>query len=92
MFFKRRELFGICLLFLFIFTILSIDFLHTEHGIHSSKSCPACHFQNSTATTLIICFFFFPQLTALETLMSSDSFFYHQPHLIIPLSRSPPLA
>jgi len=89
---KRKEFIVFLLLFIFTATTLSLNFLHTEKGLDSSHSCPACHFQNSTITTFMISFCFLPQLTVLDTLINFDSFHYNQPHLIIPLSRSPPLA
>ncbi len=88
--FKFNKLFNFVLLFIFLSTTLFINFMHTEHSVHSSNSCPACHFQNSTATTNFFISFCLPQLTLLEILHIFDSFSYNQPNLTIPLSRAPP--
>jgi len=88
--FKFNKLFNIVFLFIFLSLTLFINFFHTGKNIHEDKCCPACHFLNSTLATNLMTCFYLPQLTLLEMLRTFEFFHYDQPHLILPLSRSPP--
>ena len=89
---KLNKLFNITFLIIFLSLNLFINFFHTGKELHENDYCPACHFQNSTLATSPITILYLPQLTLLEILEIFESFHYDQLHLIIPLSRSPPLA
>lgn len=80
----------IIFLFAFLAVTLFINFFHTEHGLQTSNTCPACHFQNSSLTTNQINFFHLPQLSLLETLKTFETSNHNQFFFITPASRSPP--
>jgi len=88
---KHRISFNISFLLAFLFLTLFINFLPHDTGLLGGKSCPACHFQNSTLTTTQINFFISPQLTLLDSLRACDCLQTDQVVLISPSSRSPPL-
>ena len=87
---KRREIFGTLLIFLFISTILSINFLHTETTVSGDDNCPACHFHNSSITTYQITTFFIPQPAISGILKTIEFFHYTYLYVIDPNSRAPP--
>jgi len=87
---KRKEFFGILLLLLFVSTILSINFLHSETTISGDDDCPACHFQNSSITTCQINTFFLPQPSFSGILKTIEFFHYAYLYTIDPNSRGPP--
>jgi len=87
---KRREFIGTLLLLLFVSTILSINFLHSETTISGDDDCPACHFQNSSITTHQIITFFLPQPSLSGILKTIEFFHYTYLYAIDPNSRAPP--
>lgn len=89
---KHAKLFNITFLIIFLSLNLFINFFHTRNELNKNDYCPACHFQNSTLATSPITPLYLPQLTLLEILKIFESFHCNQSYLIIPLSRSPPLA
>jgi hypothetical protein len=88
---KSRRIFHLLILGTFLALTLFINFLHTDHSISSSKTCPACRFQGSTLTTSQINFFQIPQLFVLDSLKISEDSAGNQVFLVRPASRSPPL-
>lgn len=87
---RRRPVFHLLFLGVFLSLTLFINFFHTEHSLNGSNTCPACQFQNSTLTTSQINFFQIPQLFVLDTLRISEFSISDQARLLTPSSRSPP--
>ncbi len=90
MFIKYKKRFNLTFLFIFLFIILSANFLHTEKTLSEDNNCPACQFQHSSLTTAQINFFSVPSLSFLRVLKSFESFNYDFIFSITPNSRSPP--
>jgi len=89
---KHTKIAGFLSLALFLLLTLFINFLHTEDSLQASKSCPACHFQNSTLATNPTPFFLLPRLALLEMLKILDALCINSPAYIESASRSPPCA
>lgn len=87
---KHKKPFNLTFLFLFLLTILSANFLHTEKTLSEDNDCPACQFQHSSLTTAHINFFSVPSLSFFYVLKSSESFDYDCIFSVPPNSRSPP--
>lgn len=87
---RDKKLFNLAFLFVFLSTVLVINFFHTELTLSRDDNCPACHFLNSTFATSQISFFHLPQLCLLETIQAFESFHYKQISITNPTSRSPP--
>ncbi len=85
-----RKTFHFIFLFVFIAATQSIYFSHTEKYIHSTDTCVACHFQNSTLVTSQINFFCLPPLFLLGVLRIIKSYQYNYLSYIDSASRSPP--
>jgi hypothetical protein len=89
----RRIILLLLFLGTFLSLILCINFFHTEHSLgNSSKTCPACQFQNSTLSTSQIHFFHIPQLAVLDSLKICVISASNQIDPVSPASRSPPAA
>jgi len=89
---KHRLIIHLLFLGCFLALTLFINFFHTDHSVSSSKTCPACQFQNSTLTTSQINFFQIPQLYMLDSLNICENSIGDQIYLISPASRSPPMS
>jgi len=87
---RKRRIFNLAFLFIFLCLTLFINFFHTEEVITDTDNCPACQFQNSSITTSQINFFFLPP----PRIMGNLEVFYlvdcHSVFFIEPSSRSPP--
>jgi hypothetical protein len=86
--YKKR--FNLTFLLIFLFIILSANFLHTEKTLSEDDNCPACQFQHSSLTTAQINFFSLPTPSFFRLLKTFESFNYDFIFSLIPNSRSPP--
>ncbi len=70
---RKKKLFNLLFLFLFLAVTLFINFFHTEKTPKDDQYCPACRFQHSSLASNTINFFNLPQLLFLEILKSLES-------------------
>jgi len=89
---KRKKLFNLVFLFIFLIITLFINFIHSEKTLTSSDNCVACNFLNSTFMTSQINFFILPKPAALGILEALYSFNYAYIETIQYSARSPPQA
>jgi len=89
---KRKKLFNLVFLFVFLIITLFINFFHSEKTLTSSDNCVACNFLNSTFMTSQINFFILPKPSALGILEAFYSFNYAYIETIQSSARSPPQA
>jgi len=88
---KRKKLFNLAFLFIFLTVTLFINFFHTEKTITNKiDDCPACQFLSSSFTTSQINFFYLPTPSFSGFLKLLYSFNYTYTVNIEPSSRSPP--
>jgi hypothetical protein len=72
--------------FMFLALTLLVNFFHTEKTLKDERSCPACHYQNSSLASQTIHFFYHPQIFLIEKIKTFESFNYSS---FIPTSFSP---
>jgi hypothetical protein len=89
---RKRDLFFLGVLGIFLFAILFIHFFHTEKGLRSEGSCPACHFQTTSLAVGLTMAFDLPRLSFVETLPVWESHVESQSVSFDLVSRSPPSA
>ncbi|MEW6363493.1 MAG: hypothetical protein AB1714_02515 [Acidobacteriota bacterium] len=77
---------------LFLFVLASVNFSHTEESISSNDHCPACNYGQSIGTPHQVNLSPPCQLVVVEMLQPVVFSVPRRAWLIIPLSRSPPLA
>lgn len=87
---KYKKYCRLTFLFIFLFIVLSFNFLHTEKTITKDDDCPACHFQHSSLSTAQISFFSLNPPAFFGILKSFEYFNYTFIFSITPNSRSPP--
>ncbi len=89
---RRRGLIFLGVFASFLLAVLLAHFFHTERGIHSCGSCPACHFQTSSLAVGLSTAVILPRLLPAEILPVCESD-PESPALFFDLvSRSPPSA
>jgi hypothetical protein len=89
---RKRGLIFLGVFASFVLATLFVHFFHTEKGIHSDGTCPACHFQTSSLAVGLSLAIILPQLLLVEVLPVWESDIKSPAIFFDFVSRSPPIA
>jgi len=89
---RKKQIFNLSILFLFVLIVSFANFFHTEKTLFEDKQCPACNLQKSTQATGHIHFFHLPLPTSFEILQIEESPDYIYIFIFHSSSRAPPQA
>lgn len=87
---RKKRIFSLGILFLFVLIISFANFFHTEKTPFENDQCPACNLQKSTQATSHIHFFHLPSPTFLEILQIIEYSYYSSIFIFHSSSRAPP--
>jgi ABC-type Mn2+/Zn2+ transport system permease subunit len=88
---SKRGLFFLGIFAVFLFATLFVHFFHTEKGLHSDCTCPACQFQTTSLAVGLILAIFLPRLLFVEFLPVWECNIETRAILFDLVSRPPPL-
>jgi len=89
---RRRGFIFLAVFTFFLFATLFVHFFHTEKGLRSDGSCPACHFQTTSLAVGLSLAVNLPRLLFVEILPAWESHLESQAISFDLVSRSPPSA
>ena len=89
---RRRGLVFLGVFVVFLFATLFVHFFHTEKGLATERSCPACHFQTTSLAVGLSLTIILPRLLLVEVLPVWEYDLETRALIFDLVSRPPPLA